>query len=146
MDAQVAFAFVLNSEATKKSVDSRYLAQETQVCCHLVNGILGALIYRRLLCCIFVPIGCGLCMAVKLDNMCLTPHSRLLFTSLYSVMQVTRSLLCNLLDVVEEVDLARSEIYNLIQTSFQTPSGNKYVLIMNDSQFVYLNFPHHSLN
>ncbi|CAB4305025.1 unnamed protein product [Prunus armeniaca] len=77
MDAQVAFAFVLNSEATKKSVDSRYLAQETQV---------------------------------------------------------TRSLLCNLLDVVEEVDLARSEIYNLIQTSFQTPSAEQL-----DMQLCFLN-------
>ncbi|XP_021812561.1 uncharacterized protein LOC110755634 [Prunus avium] len=77
MDAQVAFAFVLNFEAAKKSVDSRYLAQETQV---------------------------------------------------------THSLLCNLLDVFEEVDLARSEIYNLIQTSFQTPSAEQL-----DMQLCFLN-------
>lgn len=32
MDAQVAFAFVLDGEATKEIVDSRYLVQETQVC------------------------------------------------------------------------------------------------------------------
>ncbi|TQD75925.1 hypothetical protein C1H46_038556 [Malus baccata] len=80
MDVQVAFGFVLNAEATKKSSDLRCLplAQETQV---------------------------------------------------------TRSLLRNLLDVVEEVHLARFEIVNLIQTTFQTPSAEQL-----DLKLCFLNF------
>ncbi|CAN6701766.1 unnamed protein product [Malus baccata var. baccata] len=80
MDVQVAFGFVLNAEATKKSSDLRCLplAQETQV---------------------------------------------------------TRSLLRNLLDVVEELHLARFEIVNLIQTTFQTPSAEQL-----DLKLCFLNF------
>lgn len=56
------------------------------------------------------------------------------------IIQVTRSQLCNLLDVVEEVQLARFEIVNLSQTSFHTPSGNKYILIMSIDMLTELSF------
>ncbi|XP_048435238.1 uncharacterized protein LOC103951819 isoform X2 [Pyrus x bretschneideri] len=49
--------------------------------------------------------------------------------------QVTRSLLRNLLDVVEEVHLARFEIVNLIQTNFQTSSAEQL-----DLKLCFLNF------
>jgi len=38
-------------------------------------------------------------------------------------MQVTSSLLRNLLDVTEEVQQAQIEIRNLVKTSFSSPSG-----------------------
>ncbi|PON44239.1 hypothetical protein PanWU01x14_268370 [Parasponia andersonii] len=49
--------------------------------------------------------------------------------------QVTHSLLCNLLDVVEEVQMAQIEIANLIRTNFSTPSGQQLSL-----QLCFINF------
>ncbi|PON87997.1 hypothetical protein TorRG33x02_161990 [Trema orientale] len=49
--------------------------------------------------------------------------------------QVTHSLLCNLLDVVEEVQMAQIEIVNLIRTNFFTPSGQHLSL-----QLCFINF------
>lgn len=43
-------------------------------------------------------------------------------------MQVTSSLLHNLLDVIEEVQQAQIEIRNLVKTSFSSPSGIKLSL------------------
>jgi hypothetical protein len=43
--------------------------------------------------------------------------------TLVCYMQISTSLLCNLLDVVEEVQLSQIEIRNLVQISFHSPSG-----------------------
>ncbi|XP_062107100.1 uncharacterized protein LOC133818326 isoform X2 [Humulus lupulus] len=49
--------------------------------------------------------------------------------------QVTHSLLCNLLGVIEEVQMAQIEITNLIQTNFFSPSGQQLSL-----QLCFINF------
>ena len=40
-------------------------------------------------------------------------------------MQATNSLICNLLDIVEEVQMAQIEIENLVQANFHSPSGTE---------------------
>ncbi|XP_024028614.1 uncharacterized protein LOC21390286 [Morus notabilis] len=49
--------------------------------------------------------------------------------------QVTQSLLRNLLDVIEEVQMAHMEIWNLIQTKFHSSSGQQL-----DLQLCFINF------
>jgi hypothetical protein len=49
--------------------------------------------------------------------------------TLVCYMQISTSLLCNLLDVIEEVQLTQIEIRNLVQTSFYSPSGNIFYVL-----------------
>lgn len=55
-------------------------------------------------------------------------------------MQITCSLLHNLLDVVGEVQLAQLEIRNVVQTCFRSSSGNWWcsVILVCFSLFIYL--------
>ncbi|KAG4186532.1 hypothetical protein ERO13_A08G049000v2 [Gossypium hirsutum] len=105
MDACSAFAFVFNHEYTTKYVGPKSLAQETQ----RVKKVFNPFFTRKV------------CHTCSLNFDCTR-------TKLYSLLR-------NLLDVIEEVQIARLEIRGLILTSFHSPSAKQL-----DLQLAFIDF------